>query len=317
MAIAFGLNHMAAPRLPLGSFFDLAKRLGISAVEIRNDLPGRAILDGTPPADVKATAEERNLSILSINALQRFNKWNGEREAETRALACYAEACGAKALVLVPVNDGHSHAGKDRLGDLRIALRQLRPLLDDAGLIGLVEPLGFVGCSLRSKREAADTIGELGFERTFRLVHDTFHHMLAGEADFFPQLTGLVHISGVIDRKRPVGGLRDSHRVLVDAGDRLDNLGQIRTLLHGGYEGSFSFEPFAEEVHQLDDPAAALRASMDFMSLHLQSPRERLAFQEADPAALREGTGHGVDAALDPQAVVKMDQMRSFTPDRR
>jgi 2-keto-myo-inositol isomerase len=45
----FALNHMVAPQLDIARFFELAKSLGIGAVEIRNDLEGNAILDGTSP----------------------------------------------------------------------------------------------------------------------------------------------------------------------------------------------------------------------------------------------------------------------------
>ena len=58
----------------------------------------------------------------------------------------------------------------------------------------------------------------------------------------------------------------DAHRVLVDAGDRLGNLDQIRALLDAGYSGPFSFEPFAAEVHALADPEAALKNSIAFVT---------------------------------------------------
>jgi 2-keto-myo-inositol isomerase len=93
-------------------------------------------------------------------------------------------------------------------------------------------------------------------------VHDTFHHFLSGETDFFPERTGLVHISGVEDRTIPPTEFRDRHRVLIGEGDILDNVGQIRALLYGGYRGLFSFEPFAESVHAHGDIAAALSESM-------------------------------------------------------
>ena len=35
----FGLNHIAAPRLSVDDFFAMARSLGVSEVEIRNDLP--------------------------------------------------------------------------------------------------------------------------------------------------------------------------------------------------------------------------------------------------------------------------------------
>jgi 2-keto-myo-inositol isomerase len=267
---------MCAPRLDIEAFFDLAAGLGAKAVEIRNDLDGNAILDGTEPGTVRAAAEKRSLRILSINALQRFNQWNAEREIEARALIDYARACGAEALVLVPVNDGSGRANGERQANLRIALKGLHPMLSDAGLIGLVEPLGFETCSLRLKSEAADAIRALGMIETFHLVHDTFHHHLAGEPDLFPQMTGLVHISGVADRAVTVAEMRDPHRVLVDAADRLDNMGQIAALLADGYAGPLSFEPFAPSVHGLQDAAPKLAESMDY----IRSGLARRAAQE-------------------------------------
>ncbi|MCA1442973.1 TIM barrel protein [Ensifer sp. IC4062] len=264
-ALPFALNHMAAPGLPLDAFFALAKSLGISAVEIRNDLSGNAILDGTRPDAVKTLAEKHGLTIISINALQRFNEWNDERDAEARALISYARDCGTKALVLVPVNDGSGQKDGERQANLRTALKALKPLLESTGVTGLVEPLGFEICSLRSKTEAVEAIREVGGEATFRLVHDTFHHHLAGEDAFFPDMTGLVHISGVSDKAVTVADMRDPHRVLVDAEDRLDNPGQIRRLADQGYKGPFSFEPFAPSVHELTDPAEALRESMAYL----------------------------------------------------
>ena len=75
-----------------------------------------------------------------------------------------------------------------------------------------------------------------------------------------------MHISGVTDPTVAVKDMLDSHRVLVDASDRLENIAQIRALLAAGYEGPFSFEPFATEVHELPDPEAALRASIGFVT---------------------------------------------------
>ena len=263
--IRFALNHMAAPKLRLGAFFALARKLGITEVEIRNDLAGNAILDGTSPADVKAAAAAEGVTIISINALQRFNEWTSEREAEAIQLADYARGCGARTLVLVPKNDGTGRANGERQGNLRVALKALAPLLQARGLIGLVEPLGFEICSLRLKSEAAEAIKATGGQGVFRLVHDTFHHHLAGEGEMFPDMTGLVHISGVSDRSVAVPDMRDSHRVLVDAQDRLDNIGQIRALMAAGYTGPLSFEPFASEVHALSSAEPALRTSMEFI----------------------------------------------------
>jgi len=264
-SIRFALNHMCAPSLSLESFFSAAGRLGIDSVEIRNDLAGNAILDGTPAATVKELATRYGLTIISINALQRFNEWNEVRAKEAAELIGYARDCGARALVLVPVNDGSGREPEARKQNLVTALTALKPMLDAAGIIGLVEPLGFEICSLRSKTEATAVIEELGAQSTFHLVHDTFHHHLAGETAIFPELTGLVHISGVSDPAVLVSDMRDPHRVLVDANDRLDNTGQMRALLSAGYAGPFSFEPFAPDVHALKEPVEALKESMAYL----------------------------------------------------
>eukprot|EP01037_Dinobryon_pediforme_P048309 gene48309-63266_t len=141
----FAINHMVAPSVPVAEFFDLCARLSSYSVEIRNDLASVAIFDGTPADDVATAASGRGISIISINALQRFNQWTAERATEAAELAAYAAASGARALVLVPVNDtAFTPADADRLAGLREALAALKPILAAHGLLGLVEPLGFV-----------------------------------------------------------------------------------------------------------------------------------------------------------------------------
>ena len=153
-SIQFGLNHMVGPGLSLDALFAMAKALGAAGVEIRNDIDGKPILDGTKPAAVRALADAHGVSIISINALQRFNEWNDRRAKEAGELVDYAAACGAKALVLVPTNDGTGCGDGERQANLRTALKQLQPMLKKAGITGLVEPLGFASCSLRFKSEA-------------------------------------------------------------------------------------------------------------------------------------------------------------------
>src|SRR5689334_14852216 len=254
----FALNHITSPRLRLAAFLRLAGELGVHAVEIRNDLRGVEIADGTPAAEVRGLAEAAGVEILSINALQRFNEWGPAREREAVALAAYAGDCGVKALVMCPVNSRDDTRGAmQRVDDLRHSLAALTPILADHGILGLVEPLGFPESSLRLRRVAVEAIDAVGGGTVFRLVHDTFHHFLAGETELFPDRTGLVHVSGVEDRSLPRDAIRDEHRVLVGPGDLLDNVGQVEALLAGGYRGPFSFEPFAESVHSMRDQATA------------------------------------------------------------
>ena len=265
--LAFALNHMVAPQLGLRDFMALAGRLGVGTVEIRNDLPGVAIADGTPPDEIRAAALEAGVSIASINALYPFNIWTAERVRQARDLIAAAAACGARGIVMCPLNDtAYAAPEAERLAALRDALTGLKPLLKEAGVVGLVEPLGFAECALRFKREAVEAIRDVGGEGSFALVHDTFHHHVAGETALFPAMTGLVHVSGVVDPAVGADRLRDPHRVLVDGRDLIDNAGQVRALLAGGYRGPVSFEPFAPEVHRHPDIEAALRDSMAYLA---------------------------------------------------
>jgi 2-keto-myo-inositol isomerase len=255
----FALNHIIAPPLGPEAFFALAVDLGLGAVEIRNDLEGNAILDGTPPGTIRRLAEAAGVRILTINALQRFDDWRGRRPSEAETLADYAQACGAEAVVLVPCNDG---TDPERLLP---ALEGLRAILAARGLTGLVEPLGFETCSLRLKSAAVAAIDAIDGAATFRLVHDTFHHALAGEDRVFPERTGLVHLSGVDDPRPALAALCDGDRGLVTAQDRLGNIAQVGALIAGGYGGPLSFEPFSPQVQALDDAAPAIRRSIDLV----------------------------------------------------
>ncbi|MEN9893183.1 MAG: hypothetical protein RLY78_3478 [Pseudomonadota bacterium] len=271
--IRFALNRMALPQQAWPEFLAIVRRLGVSAIEIRNDLPGVEITDGTPARTLGTQAREAGLTIRSINALQRFDQWTPERQAEAQALIDYCAECGAEALVLCPTNSrADARSAEQRHADLVQALTGLRPMLQAAGLTGLVEPLGFEECAVRRKSQAVrafEAIGQGPGAGPFRLVHDTFHHHLAGEDLFFPELTGLVHISGVEDSHLGVDQMRDGHRVLVGAADRLGNVAQIRRLLAAGYGGLLSFEPFADEIGRATDIEARLAASMDWLRAQL------------------------------------------------
>ncbi|KAB0675508.1 TIM barrel protein [Aureimonas leprariae] len=255
----FAVNHISVPKLPFGDFVAMARRLGVSRIEIRNDIPD--VVGTVPAAAVRATASAAGVEILSINALYPFNVWSGDLPKRAEALADYAAECGAKALVMCPLNDGQPIPQEDIVA----ALKAMAPILQERSLTGLVEPLGFPISSLRTKRAAIEAIEVADGAEVYRLVHDTFHHHLAGETAYFPDWTGLVHISGVTTTDVDVPDMLDAHRVLVDADDRLENLSQIRSLAAAGYRGPFSFEPFATEVHDLADPEGALRDSMSFV----------------------------------------------------
>ena len=255
----FSLSHILAPRQTPAQFFAMARTLGVTDVEIRNDTPN--VVGTIAPAEVKAAAQAAGVTLLSINALYPFNVWNEERRVQTEKLAAYAAACGAEALVMCPLNEGNP-VSQEALVEALVAIK---PILLAHGIKGLVEPLGFEVSSLRRKADAIAAIQAAGGEGLFKLVHDTFHHHLAGETEFYPEWTGLVHISGVADAGVPVADMLDAHRVLVDKRDRLGNVAQIRALQAAGYNGAYSFEPFATEVQELADPQTALADSMGWL----------------------------------------------------
>lgn len=271
--LKFSINRISASTMAFTAFAAMAQRLGVQTIEIRNDLAGVELKDGTGAAELGAIVVSHGLTIRSINALQRFDQFDAVREAEARDLAAYAARCGAQSLVLCPTNSRQDQRSPaQRHDDLVDALRRLGPLLAEHGITGLLEPLGFEECAMRCKSQAVAAMQDCGQTELFALVHDTFHHHLAGDPQLYPASTGLVHISGVEDPALAASGMRDGHRVLVGPADRLDNLGQLRALLAAGYRGVASFEPFATEVATAPDIELRLRRSMDYLSDQLVAP---------------------------------------------
>ncbi|NHB75649.1 TIM barrel protein [Rhodobacter calidifons] len=263
--IQFALNHMTVARMSFRDLVALAKQLGCVGIEVRNDLP-QPLFDGMEPAAGGALVRENGLRLLAVAEVKRFNDWSSDREAEALALIRIARAAGAEAVSLIPRNDNLGMGNGERQANLRVALKALKPMLEDHDLVGMVEPLGFETCALRYKAETVEGIEAVGGRGRFKLVHDTFHHTLAHGGPLFPDHTGIVHVSGVVDQQVGISEMRDPHRVLVTPGDRLGNLDQITALQAAGWVGPVSFEAFSAEVHALADPASALRSSMDHIA---------------------------------------------------
>lgn len=266
--LPFVLNHMTVPGLRYDAFLDLARRLGCIGVELRNDLPG-ALFDGDAPEQVAAKAREAGLRIVGLSEVYAFNTWSDEVRAKVESLLDTAVRCGAETISLIPRNDGKGLGEGERQANLRLALREIKPLLEAHDMVALVEPLGFLSSSLRDKREAVEIIESLGAVDRYKLVHDTFHHHLAGDGPIFPQHTGIIHVSGVADPRLSTSQMRDEHRILVDTDDRLGNVAQVARLRAAGYSGPVSFEVFSPEVHRLADPESALRKSIAYIENQL------------------------------------------------
>ena len=258
----FSLNQILCPDIAFEEFILFTKKLNINFIEIRNDIKTNLIAQNEP-IKIKNICNDNQINILSINALQKFNIWNKEREDELILLCKYAEKANINSIVLVPLNDGSIKSENEKLNLLNHSLIHINSILKDYNRIGLVEPLGFHQSSLRIKSIVSNIINDLQTDR-LKLVHDTFHHFLANESDFFPSLTGLVHLSGVSNLYKDID-LKDSHRSIVDNKDIIENISQIKTLLNNNYKGQFSFEPFSEELIKTKDIYNIVNRSINFI----------------------------------------------------
>ncbi|MEN4605298.1 TIM barrel protein [Pantoea agglomerans] len=263
----FCINRKIAPSLTLPQFFKLVSQLGIHNVELRNDMPSGRVTDDLSGDEVKALARESGIRIVTINALYPFNQLNEEVLQRTRQLLSDAQAVGAESLVLCPLNDGTPISAADTVS----ALKTLAPLFAEAGIQGLVEPLGFPQSSLRSATQAQTLIHEAGVP--FSLLIDTFHHHLFEDAEqtfeqeIDIQQIGLVHLSGVTD-PRPVNQLTDEERIMLSADDRLRSKQQVERLEKMGYTGLYAFEPFSSVMNswQEADIAREIRDSIQLLN---------------------------------------------------
>jgi len=262
--VKFALNHMATPNLGYAYTAQLAQSIGCVGVEYRNDLD-KPLFDGDTPETVCKTVAQTDQRILAFAEVKAFNDFSDKRLEEAAHLIDIARRCGAEAVSLIPRNDGLAMGHAERTTNLQLALRELKPLFEESALLGYIEPLGFEQSSLRLKSEAINAIEAISGEQCFRLIHDTFHHTLSGETDFFAPMTAIVHISGVTESGLNLMELRDEHRALVDDQDRLGNIKQLDALLAAGFDGPVSFEPFSPAVHALQDPAGAITDSIDYI----------------------------------------------------
>ena len=272
--VTFAMNRTCAPQLSLQSFVGLVKAAGIAAVEIRNDIPAREFMDGTAPEDLFATLQDADLRVASVNALQRFNDWSGERESEARSLMAYAARLEAPGVVLCPVHDpdhGWSEAQSER--NLRDGLRKLRPILTDFGLKGYVEPLGMPGSTLKLQRKAVEAVTDIDGWDTYQLCFDTFQFFRCGDERLFPERIGLAHMSGITRNDLAPEYLTEPDRGLVGDGDRVRNVAQLKALVDAGYTGFVSMEPFNPAVQQSPDLAEGLKASFAHVGDGLRAGR--------------------------------------------
>jgi 2-keto-myo-inositol isomerase len=260
MPITLALNRTCAPHLPLADFIALAQAVGVTSVEVRNDIAGQEFADGMSASDLRAHLADAGLTLASVNALQRFNHWTPDREAEARALIAYAAALGAPGLVLCPTHmpgDDQGHA------DLVQGLTALKPILADHGVTGYVEPLGMRHSTMSHQAQAVAAVDAVDGWANFALCYDTFQHFRASDDALFPERIGLMHISGIARPDLTPSELTEPDRGFVFAGDRVGTVARLRTMMDAGYSSFVSMEPFSPETQQDPQIRARLQASLD------------------------------------------------------
>jgi 2-keto-myo-inositol isomerase len=262
VTITFAMNRTCAPQLPLTDFLLLAKGAGVGAIEIRNDIEGQEFMDGTEPAVILDQLQSANIKIASVNALQRFNDWSTQREAEAKFLLGYAAKLGAPGVVLCPVhNPDHGWSLAEAEINLRNGLKHLRPILLDLGVKGYVEPLGMMGSTMKKQSMAVAAIADIDGWDAYELCYDTFQFFRCGDTVLFPERIGLAHMSGITRSDLTPGELTEPDRGLINDVDRVENISQLRALKSAGYKGFVSMEPFNPDVQRAPHLRNDLKAS--------------------------------------------------------
>ena len=270
----FAVNRITCPSLGLEDFFRFTADLGLSKVELRNDLPGAQVIDGLSGSRAAALAKASGIKVISINAVQKFNLKTARQKAsdDLERLLDIAAEIQCPAVVLCPNNDtADTRDARAKVSETVDALKAFGPSFMKKGILGLVEPLGFPESSLASILVAVEAIRSSGLS-CYRTVYDTFHHYLGPdtENDIGPHYqvasTGLIHVSGV-DSGIAKEKYRDEHRVLPGPKDHTFCKEQIAHHDRLGYKGDISFEPFAAEVQRLgrSELASALKASITYL----------------------------------------------------
>lgn len=265
----FALNRIIYPHAPLKDFIDLALVCGISKIELRNDLEGGRIIDSLSSNELSSICKSEGVEIISVNAVQKFNlpaNFINARE-EIKEISSLCNEINCSSIVLCPNNEiDDKRTSAEFLRDTIDALNFYASTFRDYELTAYIEPLGFPECSIRTKRDAMEAIQKSDCPEIYKIIHDTFHHFLSSELEYYFEATGLVHISGVSEDIKK-SAVKDEHRILINCNDKMDSLKQIHILEESGYPGLYSFEPFATSVQKMSksDLIKAVNNSLNYI----------------------------------------------------
>ena len=269
----FCINRKIAPNLSIERFFRLVRKCGLSKVELRNDMPSGKVADELTTAQLNALADEYEIEIVTINALQHFNlpEYRPALLLEAESMLQQAQAINCHGIILCPncnASDRRSVLQKEQ--DTLDALLLLAPLFKKYQVTGLVEPLGFGISSLRSHLLTQSIIRKSA--APYRIVLDTFHYYLSDitQAEFDAHIDidilGLVHLSGV-EETRLKSTLTDEDRIMLSDQDKLNSKQQVVNIERLGYQGIYAFEPFSSQLNTWSeaDIEREVRQSMAYL----------------------------------------------------
>ncbi len=280
----FALNRIIAPTLDFEEFIAFTSDTGIRKVELRNDIPGKGIIDSLPPARAREILGKHGVEVLTINALQRFDVESllESNIDELKEMIHIARQIGCRAIVMCPDNEGNNRYNNDA-GRFITSLKKYAPFLEEAEMQGFIEPLGFNTSSLRSILEAQEILKGTVAD-TYRIVLDTFHFFLGKDSVIEMQKQyeinkiGIVHVSGVRkshdSKSNGSSGSEsritysDEDRILPRSDDLLRTREQLDLLFTLGYKGDISFEPFSSSIHRMpkEELKEEIRQSIEYIS---------------------------------------------------
>lgn len=255
----FCLNRKAAPGISLEETIPLVAGVGVTNIELRNDLYGsvdnNAILDHLSGKHVADLLKDNHVSVETINAIGNMDK-RDSIEDNLRSLTEMLEMSkdfSLKNIIFCPVRSKDDTRSSEQREKEAIAnVKEYSKLLAKYNVGGLLEPLGFEDSTLRTPWEGQNVINKSGVDN-FKLVADTFHYYLASvtpkefEEEVDVNYIGLVHLSSVIDRKaRNV--LDDQDRYMLDKNDVMESAQWAKRFEIAGYKGLYAFEPFSDDL---------------------------------------------------------------------
>lgn len=262
---ALCINRKSVPGLSLPDFLKLTHELGISHIELRNDLSeapsnGR-VLDDLSINEFNDLLHKYDIKVEDINSVGNTDNLSMEKEnlQELKKLVNIAKQIGTCKILFCPVMDKNDiRSDLEKFDDGVKSIEKFAKYLADNDMSGLFETLGFSESSIRTPFRALDIINSAKVNN-FKVVADLFHWFMGNvtEKEMDEKLdvnqVGLIHMS-TVELDKPKAELTDQNRViLTDLNhDVINSYRMIKWFDNHGYKGLYSFEGFSDELRNWD-----------------------------------------------------------------